>query len=193
MKTKIKTVLIYNTLMLVLAFGLVACGVQEIYTKDTSEEQNDEKFDKRKDRRDAQFLVNAAEIYMEEIGLAKLAQEKGTTSPIKELGRTMEQDHQNSQDELTSLAKRKKITIPNTITDQGDDSYRLLHQKTGDDFNESYVKLMVEKHEDAISLFDKASDKCKDKQIREWAGSKLVVLRRDLAAANNCLTQLEND
>jgi len=192
MKNKIKTIFSYGTLMIAMAFSCVACGVQEIYTKDTSEELNDEKFDKRKDEKDAQFLVNAAEIYMEEIGLAKLAQEKGTTSPIKELGRTMEQDHQSSQDELTSLAKRKKITIPNTITDQGDDSYRLLNQKTGEDFNESYVKLMVEKHEDAIALFDKASNKCRDKQIKEWASSMLVVLRRDLAAANSCLSQFEN-
>jgi putative membrane protein len=94
MKNRIKALITYNALMLVLAFGLVACGVQEVFTKDESEDMNDENFDKRKDERDAQFLVNAAEIHMEEIGLAKLAQQKGTTSPIKELGRTIEQTHQ---------------------------------------------------------------------------------------------------
>ncbi len=193
MKNRIKALITYNTLMLVLAFGLVACGVQEVFTKDESEDMNDENFDKRKDERDAQFLVNAAEIYMEEIGLARLAQEKGTTSPIKELGRTMEQDHQKSLDELTSLARRKKMTIPNTITDQGDDSYRLLNEKIGDDFNETYANLMVKKHEDAISIFEKAANKSRDKQIKEWANSMLVVLRRDLSAAQSCASQFDKN
>jgi putative membrane protein len=193
MKNRIKALVTNNTVVIGLAFGMVACGVQEIYTKDTSEELNDEKFDRRKDEKDAQFLVNAAEIYMEEIGLAKLAQEKGTTSPIKELGRTMEQDHQKSLDELTTLAKRKKITIPNTITDQGDDSYRLLNQKTGDDFNEAYASLMVKKHEDAISIFEKAANKSRDKQIKEWANSMLVVLRQDLSSAKSCATQFDKN
>lgn len=193
MKNRIKALVTNNTVVIGLAFGMVACGVQEIYTKDTSEELNDEKFDRRKDEKDAQFLVNAAEIYMEEIGLAKLAQEKGTTSPIKELGRTMEQDHQKSLDELTTLAKRKKITIPNTITDQGDDSYRMLNQKTGDDFNEAYASLMVKKHEDAISIFEKAANKSRDKQIKEWANSMLVVLRQDLSSAKSCATQFDKN
>jgi putative membrane protein len=182
-----------NTLMISIAFASVSCGVQEVFTKDESEEMNDENFDKRKDERDAQFLVNATEIHMEEIGLAKLAQQKGTTSPIKELGRTIEQTHQNALDELTTLAKKKKITIPNTITDQGDESYRALNEKVGDDFNESYAKLMIEKHEDAITVYEKGSKKSRDKQITEWANSTLTALRKDLSAARDCSIQLENN
>ncbi len=193
MKNRIKALITYNALMLVLAFGLVACGVQEVFTKDESEDMNDENFDKRKDERDAQFLVNAAEIHMEEIGLAKLAQQKGTTSPIKELGRTIEQTHQTALDELTTLAKRKKITIPNTITDQGDESYRALNEKVGDDFNESYAKLMIEKHEDAIAVYEKGAKKSRDKQITEWANSTLAALRKDLSAAKDCSVQFEKN
>lgn len=193
MKNRIKALITYNALMLVLAFGLVACGVQEVFTKDESEDMNDENFDKRKDERDAQFLVNAAEIHMEEIGLAKLAQQKGTTSPIKELGRTIEQTHQTALDELTTLAKRKKITIPNTITDQGDESYRALNEKAGDDFNESYAKLMIEKHEDAIVVYEKGAKKSRDKQITEWANSTLTALRKDLSAAKDCSAQFEKN
>ncbi|MBK6952811.1 MAG: DUF4142 domain-containing protein [Crocinitomicaceae bacterium] len=193
MKNRIKALFAYNSLMIALSFGIVSCGVQEVFTKDESEDMNDENFDKRKDERDAQFLVNAAEIHMEEIGLAKLAQQKGTTSPIKELGRTIEQTHQNALDELTTLAKRKKITIPNTITDQGDESYRSLNEKAGDDFNESYAKLMIEKHEDAISVYEKGSKKSRDKQIREWANSTLTVLRQNLSAAKTCTEQFEKN
>lgn len=193
MKNRIKALFTYNSLMIALTFGIVSCGVQEVFTKDESEDMNDENFDKRKDERDAQFLVNAAEIHMEEIGLAKLAQQKGTTSPIKELGRTIEQTHQTALDELTTLAKRKKITIPNTITDQGDESYRSLNEKAGDDFNESYAKLMIEKHEDAIAVYEKGSKKSRDKQIREWANSTLTVLRKNLSAAKTCTEQFEKN
>lgn len=190
-RLKIKATILHNTLAFAFLFGTISCGSAEIFTKDDSEELNEEKFDRRKDQKDAQFLVNAAEIYMEEIGLAKLAQQKGTTSPVKELGRIMEEDHQNSMDELTSLAKRKKITIPNTITDQGDESYRSLNDKAGDDFNEAYAGLMVKKHESAIAIFDKAVRKTRDKQIREWATSMITVLKKGLNEAQQCLTGLE--
>jgi len=188
-----KNSIILNTLAIALSFGVMACGTTEIYSKDNSEELNDEKFDSRKDQKDAQFLVNAAEIYMEEIGLAKLAQQKGTTSPIKELGRTVELNHQNSLDELTKLAKRKEVTIPNTITDQGDESYRLLNEKTGDEFDETYANLMVEKHEAAIAIFEKAADKSKDNQIQSWANDMLVVLRTCLAEAKLCAAEFERE
>lgn len=186
-----KKTLIGSTIIAALMLGTISCGTATIYTKENSEELNDEKFDSRKDSKDAQFLVNAAEIYMEEIGLAKLAQQKGTTSPIKELGRNMELNHQNSLDELTSLAKRKDVTIPNTITDQGDESYRLLNEKSGDEFNEAYAKLMVEKHEDAIALFEKAADKSKDNQIQNWATSMLPVLKKGLDEAKLCAAEFD--
>jgi len=194
MKTNFKkNPIILSTVAIALSLCIISCKAHEIYSKDHSEELNEEKFDRPKDQKDAQFLVNAADIFMEELSLAKLAQQNGTTSPIKELGRTMELTHQNSFDELKALAKRNNITIPTTITDQGDESYRLLNEKTGDEFDETYANLMVEKHETAIVIFEKAADKAKDNHIETWANEMLVVLRKCLVEAKLCAVQFERE
>ena len=185
--------IIYNTLAIAILFGFSSCSSYEIYPKDNSEELNREKFKSNKEMKDALFLVKAAEIYLEEINLAKHAQQNGTTSAIKELAKTMEQDNQISLIELTSLAKSKNVTIPSTITDQGDEAFKLLDEKAGDEFDETYANLMVEKHKVAIEIFERASKRSRDLQIQEWATIKLVVLRKGLAEAKICAEEYERE
>ncbi|MCH6201869.1 DUF4142 domain-containing protein [Aquiflexum sp. LQ15W] len=48
------------------------------------------------------FLMAAAEIQLEEISLGKLAQEKGTTPHVKELGKMMEVSHTKTLAELNN-------------------------------------------------------------------------------------------
>ena len=83
-----KTVFIQATLIIAVIIGLSSCGNNNSKdTKDVAEDHNDAKFDKNDNEKDAQFLVNAAEINMEEISLGQLAQQKGSTNHVKELGK----------------------------------------------------------------------------------------------------------
>ncbi len=135
---------------------------------------------------DREFLIKAAEMQMEEISLGKLAQQKGTSDHVKELGEMMQTDHTKNLSELRTLAQTNSVSIPNTDTDNSRDSYEDLAEKTGVDFGKAYSKLMVEHHEDAIDLFEEASEDAENQQIRTWATEKLAGLRTHLQHAEAC-------
>lgn len=147
-------------------------------TKEVAEDQNDEKFDQNKKEKDAQFLVNAAEINMEEIQLGQLAQQRGTANHVKEMGKMMEDAHTKSLNDLTALAQTKTITIPTSATDDAKDAYEKLSKKSGNDFDREYTDMMVNKHKDAIDAFEKVStDEDRDAEIKNWAIASLPNLR----------------
>ncbi len=155
-------------------------------TKDVAEEHNDAKFDSNNGEKDAQFLVNAAEISMKEIMLGQLAQQIGSTPHVKALGKMMEDAHKKSLDELTTLAKSKMITIPATQTDNVQVAYKSLNEKSGIDFDKAYADMMVSEHKDAISIFEIASSEGNDSDIRNWATTALPGLRKHLDSAMDC-------
>lgn len=135
---------------------------------------------------DAKFLIDAAEMQLEEISLGKLAQEKGTTAEVKELGKMMEKDHTKTLKELKTLARSKSVSIPASITEDSKDSYEKLNKKSGTDFDKAYADRMVEHHEDAIKMFEEASAESKDAEIRTWASDKLPGLKTHLKHAEAC-------
>ncbi|MBE0663128.1 MAG: DUF4142 domain-containing protein [Bacteroidales bacterium] len=171
---------------------VASCGFnqQTEDTKDIAEEQNEEKFDNNKQENDAQFLVNAAEINLEEIQLGQLAQQKGSTTQVKELGKMMEDAHTKSLNDIAALAKSKMISIPTSATNDAKDTYTKLNDKSGNDFDNAYVDLMVSKHKDAIDTYNKASTDGYDSEIKNWATTSLVELRKHLDHSVNLQNNL---
>ena len=147
---------------------------------DVAQDRNEERFDDNKQEKDAQFLVNAAENNLRQIQLGQLAQQRGNTTHVKELGKMMEDTYTKSQRDLTALAQRKSITIPTTSTDDVRDDYKDLNDKSGDDFDEAYIDMMVNKHEDAIKTFEDAATDRNDPDINKWAIATLPNLRTNL-------------
>lgn len=132
---------------------------------------------------DTKFLIEAAEMQIEDINLGKLAQQKGNTSHVKELGMMMEKDHTKTLNELKLLAQSKFVTIPTESTKDSQETYRELNEKTANDFGKAYSKMMVEHHEDAIELFEETSTSSDDPEIRVWTSNKLAGLRTHLQHA----------
>lgn len=154
--------------------------------KAVSEKQDDATFDNNKNKKDAQFLVNAVEMNREQIKLGQLAQKNGTTSHVKELGTMMEDAHRKSLNDLTALADSKNITIPALPNDSVQNTYKKLNETKGSDFDKAYVDLMVSEHKDAIASFEKASKDSNDIDIKNWATSTLPILRSHLDKSIEC-------
>lgn len=144
-----------------------------------AQQQNDDNFDNKQEK-DARFLVNAAEINLEEIRLGQLAQQKGGTAQVKELGKRMEVAHTKSLNDLKALAQSKMITIPTASTEKAQDGYNDLNEKSGNDFDKAYVDMMVDEHKDAIDAFENASTDSNDSDIKNWASVSLPELRTHL-------------
>jgi len=186
LKTTTRTVA-FATMMGMSAFAVVSCNSNKPEDpKDVAEEQNDERFDERKSEKDAQFLVEAATINMEEIKLGELAQQKGTMADTKDLGKMMVTEHKKALADLTKLAESKSIVLPAALPEEAQDAYDKLNEKTGVDFDKEYADKMVKGHKDAIDKFEKASSDAEDADIRNWASSMLPSLRTHLEHSEMC-------
>ena len=81
------------------------------------------------------------------------------------------------------------ISIPTATTDRATEEYKELNQKTGKDFGVAYSDMMVKGHKNAIELFENASTKSADLDIRNWATTMLPTLRTHLVRSLACQKQ----
>jgi putative membrane protein len=165
---------------------LASCsGKKSDDSKAVAEEHNDAKFDKAEEK-DAQFLVDASSINMEEIRLGELAQKNGTLADVKQLGKEMVNDHTKALAAVKELASKKSVTLPTDLPQDAEDSYKKLVDKRGADFDKEYCDMMVDGHKKAVDKFEKAAADGKDSDIRTWASSMLPSLRAHLDHAMVC-------
>jgi len=178
-------------LFLMLTVTLSSCNnATQEDSKEVAEESNEENFEKAKEY-DAEFLVSAAEINLEEIQLGQLAQTKSGNADVKNLGKMMETAHKKALSDLQTLAAEKQTVIPSTLTENGQEAYNKLVDKQGNDFDKEYCDRMVSGHKDAISKFEKESTDATDLDIRNWATSMLPALRTHLEQSITCKKQFD--
>ena len=160
-------------------------------TKKVAEEHNDAKFNTAKSEKDAQFLVNAAEMNMENIKLAQLAQKNSKMTDVQKLGKMMEDAHTKTLSDITTLAKKKLITLPVASTNDAQAAYTKLSTKAGTAFDKEYCDMMVNGHKDAVGAFEKASTEASDADIKQYALQILPGLRTHLDHAITCQKKCE--
>jgi len=176
--------------------GFLACSNSQkpADSKNIAEEQNEAGISAtgNTQKPDAQFLVDAAEINLEEIQLGQLAQQKSSVKEIKDLGRMMEKEHTQSLNDLSVLAKKKMISIPTSPTDKVNDEYKKLNDKSEKDFNKDFCDMMVNGHKKAISKFEDATKNASDADVRSWAVQTLPKLRSHLDHSVSCQKDYDN-
>ena len=190
---KLNSVLLLIALFCVTTFGISSCNNKPKTedSKEVAEDQNDAKMNGMKNEADAQFLVNVAEINQEEISLGKLAQQKGSMADVKELGKMMVEAHTTAMADLSALAMSKSISLPEAKTDDVNDAYKEMNEKSGKKFDSAYCDKMVDGHKDAISKFEKASNNAVDPDIKAMAANMLPALHKHLEMAEACKKKCE--
>lgn len=184
--------LLNETMLLIIfsssIFLFVACGNNQNSqdAKSAAEERNEAKFNENRQQEDAQFLVNASEINLKQIQLGQLAQQKGRTTDVTELGKRIEDTHTKSQRDLRALAQSKRISIPTSLTNNAREDYNNLNGKSGYEFDEAYANMMVNEKKDAISTFERASTDSHDREIKNWASANLREMRTNLDHSIDC-------
>jgi putative membrane protein len=141
---------------------------------------------------DGKFLAKVAEINLEEIQVGSIAQQNGTTDDIKEMGKTLTDDHTQSLNILNSIARNKSIDIPTSVDNDGKNDIEKLSVKTGSEFDKAFCDMMIDGHKDAISLFEKESANTKDTAISNFIKITLPVLHKHLDIATKCQGKLHS-
>ena len=145
--------------------------------KEVAEDANEAKFDSIDDKKDdSEFLVDQAEINLAEIEIGKLAQTKSTNPEVKKFGKMLVDEHTKSASEVSALAKAKNFSLPTSLTEDGQEEYNKLNEKSGLDFDKKFADLMIDGHEKAIDKLKKAAEDAKDEDVRLWASNNIAGL-----------------
>jgi putative membrane protein len=138
------------------------------------------KCDTTDSEKNAAFLISAAEINLDEVMLGEQAQQKSKMSDILAFGKMMVKDHRQLQDALTSLARKKSITLPTSPDKGAEAAYKKFNNASGADFDIEYCGMMVNGHRKAIGEFENESLQLSDPEIRQYAANALPILRKHL-------------
>lgn len=186
-RTSIFSKTLLGAAVLALTLGTQSCKneTKQEDPKEVAEDENEAKFDNVDEAKenDSEFLVDAAEADLAEIQLGKLAQQKSTNADVKGLGKMMVEQHEKSAAALKTTAAQKNITLPTSLTEDGQKEFKDLNDKSGHDFDKKYTDMMVDGHEKLIKRMEKASEKAEDADIRMWAANMLPTLRTHLEHA----------
>ena len=132
------------------------------------------------DSPDSSFIKSAAEGGMSEVELGQLAQQKATNPAVKDFGAMMVTDHTAANDKLKTLAASKQVALPESPSLMQKASKSKLDMMSGDSFDKSYVKGMIDDHKADIKEFQKEATEGKDPEVKAFAVATLPTLKKHL-------------
>ena len=132
------------------------------------------------DNPDASFYKKAAEGGIAEVQLGQLAQNKSSTQSVKEFGAMMMKDHSAANEKLKAIAEAKGVKLPTSASVMQMASKTKLEVLTGSAFDKSYIKGMVEDHQEDIKEFQKEASSGQDPDAKAFAVATLPTLKAHL-------------
>ena len=140
---------------------------------------------------DKTFVDRAAQTGISEVEFGKLAQEKGEFQFIKTYGFKMEIHHAELNRELEDLAALKNLTFPIELAQDKQRKLNELSMKSELDFDNSFIDLMIEEHENAIGLFEAHLQNGENLDLKKWVEKKLPALKEHLDEAREIKNYLQ--
>jgi putative membrane protein len=127
------------------------------------------------------FLQSAAEINATEVQLGRIAAQKSNDPNIQKIGEGLVRDHTAANQQLQRLASSKGVAITEQPTSSQQRMINSLSQTSGERFNKQFLRQTRLSHERALSLFERASRRAQDSDIRTWAGQMVPSVQEHLA------------
>ena len=142
---------------------------------------------------DQSFYEKAAEGGLYEVELGKLAVDKGTSPAVKEFGAMMVKDHSAANVKLKAVATKKGIELPTKPGMLQMATKAKLEILSGETFDKSYVRGMVDDHQKDIAEFEKEAKEGKDGDAKAFATATLPTLRMHLKHIQGVATKMGVD
>lgn len=143
---------------------------------------------------DKRFLKNAAEAGHFEIEGSKLALKKSKDADITRFAKMMVDDHTQASMKLKDLATRRGVELPKEPSLLQQAKLKYLEMRDGVKFDKSYAThIGVSAHEQAVKLFEDASEDAEDADIRKFAADTLPTLRKHLEEARKIDGRVNKD
>ncbi len=139
---------------------------------------------------DKQFLQYATQDAMGELAIAQLAEQKGTTPDVKNVGQQMAQVTQSEVQQLRQLADQEGISLPQQMQGEARRHLSDLQQLSGQEFDRAFAQYAVQGHQDnSLHSFRDELKDGRDPSIKQFAQNHLPRL----AQLNQQIAQLGNE
>jgi putative membrane protein len=140
---------------------------------------------------DVDFMNKAAQAGQMEIDASKLAETKAASGTVKRFAGQMLQDHRAAADDLKRLASAKGVQLPTTPNPDDQKKLEAMGVLSGASFDKQYAnEVGVKAHNEAVTLFRKASSDARDNDVREFAKKTLPTLEHHLESAKKMASEV---
>jgi putative membrane protein len=127
-----------------------------------------------------EFLTKAGQSNTAEIKLAQLAEQRGSSEAVRDLGRRLVKDHTQIEKKMKGLSKDRRIAWPSEMDWKHEDAYKRLSNLSGAEFDRAWLQTMEEMHQKSIKKYQEAVDNSSDRQIKLFASQRMPILRSHL-------------
>lgn len=134
---------------------------------------------------DAMFVKKASAAGAAEVALGKLGQSQGQSDQVKQFGAQMVKDHTSANDELSSIASEKGLTVATDPSAKDAAAAKVIGAKQGAAFDAAFSKKMLADHQQAVALFTQEANSGKDSDLKAFAAKTLPTLKHHLEMAQS--------
>jgi putative membrane protein len=131
---------------------------------------------------DSGFIQMAGSLGLLQVKLGKLAEEKGSSSVVRDFGKRMVADYTKANEEFAAGAKQAAYPAPVMLRQHQQVLERFV--RTGrSSFDKNYMAEMVNDHGEAVHLFQQESEAGRVASLKQLASRMLPTLQQHLSLA----------
>lgn len=136
------------------------------------------------------FATQAAVIGQAEIELGKLALRQTQDPRVRNYAQRMVKDHQAAAAQLTKIAGAEHLELPQALDAEHQALKEELSALRGEAFDREYAKAMAKRHDQAVALFEAASQAAQmPSELKEFAAATLPTLKEHMEMAHELHAQ----
>lgn len=126
------------------------------------------------------FLSEAMQDGVAEIHVCQLALQRSQNDDVKRFAERMIADHTRADQEISQLASKKGVGLPQDVSEKQKLTYEALSKLSGAAFDKEFMSHNVSDHEGDIEDFEEQSQKGTDPDVKALAAKTLPMLQTHL-------------
>jgi putative membrane protein len=122
---------------------------------------------------DKDFVKSVSESSATEVQLGKLAQEKGSSDAVKELGKRMVEAHTQTGEQLKQAGAALNVPVSSDPPRKAKKAQDKLAKLSGPDFDRAYAKMAADEQKQAVKQFEREAKNGQVPGVKDFATKNL--------------------
>jgi len=139
---------------------------------------------------DRDFIHKAAMGGLAEVQLGQLALRQAEDAQVKDLARTLVDDHSKVNQQLMELAEKKGVDVSRNLDREHRSRVDNLAKRSGREFETAFVNEAIQDHQKDLELFQNEAQNGQDPDLKALAEKTVPTLREHLRKAQDLQRQL---